>query len=106
MGDRDHLVGVTVDLSAWSALPARALLFGEGQGRILVATDDAEAVLATAAAHGVPARIIGTVTEAAAGFTITTAQQTLSSSVSALAAAYHEAIPSLMRAPAGAGAAS
>ncbi len=106
MGDRDHLVGVTVDLSAWSALPARALLFGEGQGRILVATDDVEAVLATAAAHGVPARIIGTVTEAAAGFTITTAQQTLSSSVSALAAAYHEAIPSLMRAPAGAGAAS
>jgi phosphoribosylformylglycinamidine synthase len=106
MGDRDHMVGVTVDLSAWSTLPARALLFGEGQGRVLVATAAADAVLALAAAHGVPARVIGTVTEASKGFHITTTQQQLSSSVDTLAAAYHEAIPSLMRAPAGAGAAS
>jgi phosphoribosylformylglycinamidine synthase len=106
MGDRDHMVGVKVDLSAWSTLPPRALLFGEGQGRVLVATAAADGVLALAAAHGVPARVIGTVTEASQGFHITTTQQQLSSSVDALAAAYHEAIPSLMRAPAGAGAAS
>jgi phosphoribosylformylglycinamidine synthase len=36
-----------------------ALLFGESTGRVLVATDEADALLARAAAAGVPARRIG-----------------------------------------------
>jgi phosphoribosylformylglycinamidine synthase len=36
-----------------------ALLFGESTGRVIVSCDDAEAVLAAASDHGVPARHIG-----------------------------------------------
>jgi phosphoribosylformylglycinamidine synthase subunit PurL len=43
--------------------PAHALLFGEDQGRYLVTTGDAESVLADARADGVPACVIGRVTD-------------------------------------------
>ena len=49
--------GALVDLSPWKAIPSRALLFGEAQGRAIVSTSDAEAVLAIAKKHGVPARM-------------------------------------------------
>ena len=41
-------------------LPVHAWLFGEDQGRYLVTTEDADALVAAAAAAGVPASIIGT----------------------------------------------
>ena len=37
-----------------------ALLFGESTGRVIVASDDAGALLALARRHGVPARELGT----------------------------------------------
>jgi phosphoribosylformylglycinamidine synthase len=40
-------------------LPAHAWLFGEDQGRYLVATRAADALLAAAEASGVPARVVG-----------------------------------------------
>ena len=46
-------------------LPRHALLFGEDQARYLIETADPQAVLAAAEARGVPARVIGTVGEAA-----------------------------------------
>ena len=55
IGNREHPFGVSVDLAAWSTVPLRALLFGEAQGRAVVSTDQAEAVLTVAKAHGVPA---------------------------------------------------
>ena len=57
--DRGRPLAARVDLSPWSALPLRALLFGEAQSRVVVSTPDAERVLAVAQAHGVPARDIG-----------------------------------------------
>ena len=57
IGNAECLVGADVDLSAWSALPLRALLFGEGQGRIVVSTANAPVVLAIAREHGVPGPI-------------------------------------------------
>ena len=46
-------------------LPCNAYLFGEDQARYLLETTHPEAVLATARAVGVPARVIGTVKGAA-----------------------------------------
>jgi phosphoribosylformylglycinamidine synthase len=96
MANRERCFGLDADLSAWSALPLRALLFGEAQGRVVVSTANAAAVLRAAAAHGVPARVIGRVTAAEAGFTLRTAHGEVASAVDALAAAYHDAIPSIM----------
>ncbi|HEV2533150.1 phosphoribosylformylglycinamidine synthase subunit PurL [Phenylobacterium sp.] len=51
--------GVGAQLKAPDELPPHAWLFGEDQARYLVATRAAPALLAAAAAAGVPARVIG-----------------------------------------------
>jgi phosphoribosylformylglycinamidine synthase len=51
--------GVGGQLLRTDGLPAHAWLFGEDQGRYLVATRAADALLAAAEASGVPARIVG-----------------------------------------------
>jgi phosphoribosylformylglycinamidine synthase len=86
-----------VDLATWGSLPLRALLFGEAQGRVVVSTANAEAVLAVAKTHGVPARIIGQVTAASAGFTITGGARALRADVSTLSMSFHDALPAAMR---------
>jgi phosphoribosylformylglycinamidine synthase len=96
MMERASPTSATIDLSAWSDLPLRALLFGEAQGRVLVSTPDAGAVLAAAARHGVPAAPIGTVRARGGSLLITVAGRRIESPVSALAEAYHEAIPRIM----------
>jgi phosphoribosylformylglycinamidine synthase II len=96
MMDRARPTSARVDLSAWSSLPRRALLFGEAQGRVVVSTPDPAAVLAIAARNGVPARSIGEVTAASAPFTIALGDGTVTVAVSALAESYHEAIPRVM----------
>lgn len=96
MADRSRMFGFTVDLSAWASLPHRAVLFGEAQARIVVSTVDSAAVLQIAQRHGVPARVIGTVTEATAGATFTISDETFSAPVHWLAKAFHDAIPSIM----------
>jgi phosphoribosylformylglycinamidine synthase len=93
--NRERPFGAEVDLSEWSSLPARALLFGEAQGRVVVSTADADAVIATARRHGVPAKKIGTVRDGGR-FTIRTGSVVLQASIAALAEAYHEAIPRRM----------
>ena len=96
MAVRDDPCGADVDLSHWGALPLRALLFGEAQGRVVLSTAHADAVLATAAAHQVPARIIGTVSDASFGLRITVGTQTVMAGLSMLSTAYHEALPRAM----------
>jgi phosphoribosylformylglycinamidine synthase len=96
MMDRSRPTSATVDLSAWSHLPLRALLFGEAQGRVVVSTPDAAAVHAAASAHGVRSTTIGTVTKAASPFSLTVGTTRIQSSVVPLAEAYHEAIPRIM----------
>jgi phosphoribosylformylglycinamidine synthase len=51
--------GVGVQLNPPDELPAHAWLFGEDQGRYLIATQAGDALLAAAEAQGVPARIVG-----------------------------------------------
>jgi phosphoribosylformylglycinamidine synthase len=97
MMDRGHLVGAQVDLSAWKALPLRALLFGEAQGRVVLSTPDAAAVLAIASRGGVKATAIGTVRVASGLLEMTIGSRQLRTSVGSLADAYHEAIPRIMQ---------
>jgi phosphoribosylformylglycinamidine synthase subunit PurL len=96
MADRTKPMGAEINLDSWQALIPRALLFGEAQGRVVVSTANAEAVLAIAKAHRVPARIIGRVTEAATGLTITSGKTRLAISAERMIDAYHEAIPRAM----------
>ncbi|MEP6731689.1 MAG: phosphoribosylformylglycinamidine synthase subunit PurL [bacterium] len=97
MMDRAHLIGADVDLSAWSSLPLRALLFGEAQARVVVSTPDPQAVIATATRHGVPAHVIGTVRGDTDQLNITVGDRRLNARVSQLADSYHEAIPNIMQ---------
>ena len=93
--------GALVDLAPWKALSPRALLFGEAQGRAIVSTSDAEAVLAVAKKHGVPAHRIGTVKPATEGLVIVGNRHSLRAPLLDLSTAYHDAIPlAMQRAPA------
>ncbi len=92
IAERAAPFGFSVDLSAWATLPHRALLFGEAHGRIVVSSDRAENVLAVAARHGVPARVIGTVTDAADGACFTMSDDDFTAPVPWLSAAFHDAI--------------
>ena len=94
--DRERMLGAEIDLSAWDALPRRALLFGEAQGRVIVSTPRAASVLAIARDHRVPAREIGRVRAAQAQLVITGAGTTLRAPLARLAEIYHGAIPARM----------
>jgi len=96
MADRERPTSARVDLSSWSHIPERALLFGEAQARVVVSSPDAARLIAIADRHGVSARRIGTVLAAAEPFHIELADGTLVAPVERLAAAYHDAIPALM----------
>jgi phosphoribosylformylglycinamidine synthase len=97
VGDRERPVGADVDLSSWSALPLRCLLFGEAQGRVVVGTTEPARVLEIAARHGVPAREIGRVRATATALTLRVGDMTISAPLGLLAQAYHEAIPAAMQ---------
>ena len=97
MMERGAAVGAAVDLSPWGALPLRALLFGEAQGRVVLSTPDAAAVLAVAARHAVPARTIGRVGDAGAPLVLTVGERTIVAPLARLADAWHEAIPRIMQ---------
>ncbi|HEU4995933.1 MAG TPA: phosphoribosylformylglycinamidine synthase subunit PurL [Gemmatimonadaceae bacterium] len=94
--NRARLLGADVDLSDWSALPLRALLFGEAQGRVVVSTPAPNVVLAAARKHGVPAQSIGWVRGLGTPLRVRVAEQMIEAPVQALADAYHEAIPRRM----------
>ena len=96
MANPDGMVGADIDLTDWDTLPLRAVLFGEAQGRIIVSSGEPERILQIAAANGVPARKIGTVTPLAAGLTIRTHGKSVSAGTEMLAEAYHTAIPRIM----------
>jgi phosphoribosylformylglycinamidine synthase len=93
---RGRSLGAEVDLSAWSTLPLRALLFGEGQGRVVLSTPRALDVLGIAERFGVPARAIGNVRAGSASLEIVVGARHIVAPVSRLARAYHDAIPDLM----------
>jgi phosphoribosylformylglycinamidine synthase subunit PurL len=96
VGRRDELLGAEVDLSPWSELPLRALLFGEAQGRVLVSTPRPAELLAAARRGRVPARAIGFVRADSPSLEIVVGRRHIVAPVSRLATAYHDAIPQLM----------
>jgi phosphoribosylformylglycinamidine synthase len=93
--NRTRMLGAEVDLSAWSMLPLRALLFGEAQGRVIVSTAAANVVLSAAKRHGVPAQQIGWVRDSAI-LRVRVASSVMEAPLAQLADAYHEAIPRRM----------
>jgi phosphoribosylformylglycinamidine synthase len=94
--DRSAQFGATVDLSPWSELPLRALLFGEAQARVVISTNMPDTVMSIASRHKVAVTRIGRVEEAGAPLHITVGRTRIVSQLSRLDAAYHEAIPSIM----------
>jgi phosphoribosylformylglycinamidine synthase II len=100
IADRDGTIGAEIELSKWSSLPLRALLFGEAQARIVVSTSESTTVLELARKHGVPARVIGQVRAREDGLTIRIGDRVVRASLDRLAHAYHDAIPDIMNASA------
>jgi len=96
---RDATVGARVELDRWAALPLRALLFGEGQGRVVVSTPDPDAVDRIAREHGVPAARIGSVVAQSGMLEIAIGVRKMLAPIARLAAAYHDAIPQAMARP-------
>ncbi len=97
--------GPGVDVTLGDDLDPAPLLFGEAQGRIVVSCrpPDVDAVLARAAAHGVPAARIGTVAagDGAATFRIVTRQSSIEMPMADLTEVWTTAIPRLMDRTAG-----
>ncbi len=93
---RDQQFGFEVDLTHWSELPLRALLFGEAQGRVVVSTVAPDRVCAIAAEHGVPARVIGRVLPAADGIEMLVGDVSARLKLPALARAFHDTISDIM----------
>jgi phosphoribosylformylglycinamidine synthase len=104
VGDDERHMGVDCDLGAWAALPLRGLLFGEGQGRVIVSTAEAEQVIRIARKHGLPAARIGSVRAAADGIRIVAGSRSIVVEAGECARIYHDSIAERMQAPAGAGA--
>ena len=95
MANREQPMSATVDLTAWSNLPARALLFGEAQGRVVVSAANPAEVERIAAKHGVPARRIGVVEPAERPIRIRFGGGELTPPGPQLADAYNRALPSI-----------
>jgi phosphoribosylformylglycinamidine (FGAM) synthase-like enzyme len=96
------LLGVQLNLEALLSPSTRvdALLFGESQGRaiVAVAAADAPLVLKAAAAAGVPADAIGEVT-ADGAFTVSVASETASWPVAELRRGWETCIEEAMKRP-------
>jgi len=98
VANREAMIGAEVELTAWSALPTRALLFGEAQARVIVSSPVPQRVVEIARAHGVPARLVGHVRSPESGLTIRIGAQATRAPLDRLAHAYHDAIPDIMNA--------
>jgi phosphoribosylformylglycinamidine synthase len=96
IADREAMLGASVDLEAWRALPTRAVLFGEAQGRVVVSSSTPEQVIAIAGRHGVPASVIGRVTSDER-LRIVAGARSIDAPLARLARAYYDSIASLMR---------
>ncbi|MEO7998513.1 MAG: phosphoribosylformylglycinamidine synthase subunit PurL [Gemmatimonadaceae bacterium] len=96
IASKKNQLGFNVDLSGWSALSPRALLFGEAHGRIVVSTSTPAAVVAIAKRFGVPAHEIGAVAAADNGASFTLAHDSFRAPLDWLSRAFHDAIPVAM----------
>ena len=97
IANRELPAGAEVKIDGVAEIPARAVLFGEAQGRVIVSTNSAEKVIAAARKHGVEAQAIGRVKAGSDSLTISAGKASLSVSLKEMSAAYHDAIPTLMK---------
>ena len=88
--------GAEIDLSGYSALPDRAILFGESQGRVVVSSPAPERVLAIAAKAGVRCAPIGRVRRESDTLAIKLPKRSMRSTLVRLRRAYHQTIPDIM----------
>ncbi len=93
--------GLGLDVELEDDLPPVAVLFGEAQGRVVVscAPQDAEAVLARAEDHGVPARRVGTVGAPDGTFRVRTPTGHVEATLAELRDIYFGALPRMMDTP-------
>lgn len=96
MANKKAQFGATVSLAQWSAIPTRALLFGEAQGRAVLTASNLPALLEVAKKHGLPAHVIGSTTPAELGLSIATTTTALNASLAELADAYHNSLERAM----------
>jgi Phosphoribosylformylglycinamidine (FGAM) synthase, synthetase domain len=93
-------VGASIDLDAAYAdmneASLRGVFFGETQARFVLSSNAPTVVEAIARKHGVPIHAIGIVLEKHEGFRITLKDSVIETSVKALSAAWHDAIPNIM----------
>jgi phosphoribosylformylglycinamidine synthase len=94
--DRGRPLGAQIDLAPFSDVPARALLFGEAQGRIVVSTPDPRGVQEIARRHGVTSTVIGEVASADDPLDIQFGGKRLTASLPWLDQLYYETIPNIM----------
>lgn len=92
----ERQTGAEIDLSSWAAVPDRAILFGESQGRVVLSSPSPERILAIAAAAGVPCVRIGRVRANADTLDIKLPKRSMRSAVADLGRAYHDTIPAIM----------
>ena len=96
IADVESQAGAEIDLSTAASMPARAMLFGESQARVVVSSPAPERVIDIATSHGVPCARIGTVRKQSDRLSIALRGQTFHSPLVRLHRAYHEAIPKIM----------
>jgi phosphoribosylformylglycinamidine synthase len=96
IANRECESGAEIDLSAYSTLANRAILFGESQGRILISSVAPERILEIANRFDVPCAVIGRVRRQAETLDITLPEGSMRSPLSRLRRAYHATIPSIM----------
>ena len=97
-----HQTGADVDVTSCSNASARAMFFGESQGRYVLSSQSPETVERIFHKHGVAVKTIGRVTDAVEGLTIRYGPRVIAADVTTLSSAWHGAIPRIMSAPAAA----
>ncbi len=99
IANRSALVGAEIDVSAWSDVPLRELLYNEAQARIIITAPEASlgAIARIAVKHMVAPIILGHVRTGSSDLAIKTGRgNTIVAPLERLAAAYHDAIPAIM----------
>lgn len=88
--------GAEIDLSSYSGLQDRAILFGESQGRVVVSSPAPERLIEIAAKAGVPCARIGRVVRESDALAIRLPKRSMRCPLVRLRRAYHETIPGIM----------
>jgi phosphoribosylformylglycinamidine synthase II len=94
--DRNRPLGARIDLSSFAGIAARAILFGEAQGRVVISTPDPAALREIALRYGITSTIIGQVASADDPLDIRLGDRRLTASLPWLDRLYYETIPEIM----------